>query len=38
MFREWRERGMFESTEHVLVNKQGQLERMAGYQNLNWKQ
>ena len=34
MFREWRERGMFESQEHVLVNKQEQLERMAGYLEL----
>ena len=38
LFREWRERGMFESTEQRMCDQQGQLERMAGYQNLDWKQ
>ena len=36
MFREWRDRGLFESTEQH-VTKQGQLGKMDGYRNLNWK-
>ena len=36
MFREYRERGMTESTERVCETRQGQLERMAGYQNLSF--
>ena len=38
MFREWRGRGLFESTEQRVVTKQGQLGKVDGYHNLNWKQ
>ena len=37
MFREWRDRGLFESTEQLYVTKQGQLGKMNGYHSLNWK-
>ena len=37
MFRESRDRGMFESTEQSVCD-QARAIRIAGYQNLNWKQ
>ena len=38
MFIEWRDTGLFESTEQYVCDQQGQLGKMDGYHDLNWKQ
>ena len=38
MFREWRDRGLFESTEQHVYDQARAIRKMEGYHNLYWKQ
>ena len=38
MFREWRDRGLFESTEQHVCDQARGIRKMDGCHDLNWKQ
>ena len=38
MFREWRDRGLFESTEQHVYDQARAIRKMEGYHNVHWKQ
>ena len=38
MFREWRDRGLFEYTEERACSQARAIRKMNGYHNFNWKQ